>query len=222
MVLRRKNRSKPFLMNSPSSDLCLDLSGPRHSLAVCRGESVCEAVHFLTPRRATGPVCSEVKRLLDTHGTPSRILVGLGPGSYNGLRAALALAAGLEISTKTTVSGVSSLLILEGAPDGSFWVLGDARAAQFYIARVENRQFVEPPRLMSQAEALDCAASASDPVFRVGEHPLLGSLPVLFPSAELLPRAVGNAVLSPEFPSPIYLKPPHITPARSAGAVKEL
>jgi tRNA threonylcarbamoyl adenosine modification protein YeaZ len=201
---------------SEGLDYCLDLSGPRQSLAVCRGEEVLQEIEFCVPRRTTGPVFSHLRDLLERWGTPGRALVGVGPGSYNGLRAALALAAGLRLGIGVPLRGVSSLLVLAGAPKDAFWVLGDARGSQFYLARVEGFRFLEEPLLFGLEAALERVESIGGPVFRVGDHPQLLPWPELAPRAALLPLAAAHNLddKEVEWPQPLYLKPPHITPKR--------
>ena len=108
------------------------------------------------------------------------------------------------------------MLILAGVPEGPFWVLGDARGSQFYLARVEKFCFLEEPQLFGLEAALERVESIGGPVFRVGDNPQLSSWPELAPRSALLPLAAAHnpAEDEGEWPQPIYLKPPHITPAK--------
>lgn len=195
------------------NDFCLDLSSPLHSLAVCSGGKILEECSFPVERRTTGPVFSVWYRLQERWGMPTRILVGLGPGSYNGLRAALALAAGVRLATGVPVRGISSLLILDPLPTGRFTLLGDARGGTFYLAQVAGRQFLREPVLFSPEEAIQEAQRMEDPIFRLGPNPLLRAWPELRPRAAWLPQATAenSTTAEPDLPAPIYLKPPHIT-----------
>src|SRR5690349_12007299 len=48
---------------------------------------------------------------------PQRILVGVGPGSFTGIRVAIAAAHGLAIGWSAELSGMSSLALLAAAED---------------------------------------------------------------------------------------------------------
>ena len=57
-----------------------------------------------------------IAEMLDGH-IPSRILVGVGPGSFTGIRVAIAAAHGLALGWEVPVHGMSSLALLAaGAP----------------------------------------------------------------------------------------------------------
>ena len=59
-----------------------------------------------------------IDELLDGH-VPSRILVGVGPGSFTGLRVGIAAAHGMAIGWSVPLAGMNSLALLAAsAPDG--------------------------------------------------------------------------------------------------------
>jgi tRNA threonylcarbamoyl adenosine modification protein YeaZ len=59
-----------------------------------------------------------IEEMLDGH-VPSKILVGVGPGSFTGLRVALAAAHGMAIGWSVPLSGMNSLALLAAsAPPG--------------------------------------------------------------------------------------------------------
>lgn len=75
-------------------------------------------------------------------GDVAAVYVGIGPGSYTGLRAGLALAKGLVLGTGAKLVGVSSLettawSALAGDGRGTFAL--DARQGEVYLARYERR-----------------------------------------------------------------------------------
>ena len=68
-----------------------------------------------------------IEEMLGGH-VPARILVGVGPGSFTGLRVGIAAAHGLAIGWSVPMSGMNSLALLaasagsssnEGAPSGA-------------------------------------------------------------------------------------------------------
>jgi tRNA threonylcarbamoyladenosine biosynthesis protein TsaB len=151
-------------------------------------------------------------------------VVGLGPGSYSGIRAAVAVCWGFAAARGIPLEGVSSLPAI--AP-GEFIAAGDARQGRFYFARVKDGTFLEPPVLLD-ASSIErrCAAWPDLRVFCPSD--LSGIIPraeVATPRAGLLAGLAGtnhgppaglNAGL-PAMPEPLYLKPPHITKPRPHG-----
>jgi len=143
-----------------------------------------------------------------------RIVVGTGPGSFAGIRAALAFAQGYAIGSGCKVHGLPSPCALAGS--GKVAVVGDARRGMRWVALFDG-------------------FSAVSEVFQVGEGGLAASVPegysVVSPDdsriGESLGRTFGGAyrgaarptaeglarfflanpsVLRPE-PLPIYLNP---------------
>jgi tRNA threonylcarbamoyladenosine biosynthesis protein TsaB len=75
-------------------------------------------------------------------GDVTVVYVGIGPGSYTGLRAGLALAKGLVLGTGARLVGVSSLETMAWAAlggDGRGAFALDARQGAVYLARYERR-----------------------------------------------------------------------------------
>ena len=76
-----------------------------------------------------------VKRLrLDP--PPDRIVVGIGPGSFAGIRSALAFAKGYAVGRDCEVTGLPSACALVGPEDldRPLAVVGDARQGKFWVA----------------------------------------------------------------------------------------
>lgn len=175
-------------------------------------------VRFLaeTPhaRSDSSALFSSLQEAVASCGTPDALCVGLGPGSYNGLRASIAAARGFTTALGIPLHAIPSPLALSGS-DTHFWALGDARGGHYWIARVRADSFQEEPALLSPQET----------VIHLGSHP---NLPILSASPLsgiegiqiVTPSAVRLAILAKSgdpssqvsvTPEPIYLKPPHIT-----------
>ena len=70
------------------------------------------------------------------------IAVGIGPGSYTGIRAAIALTQGWQLALGVKVQGVDSLEALArgeqaGGRRGEVTLAVDAQRGEFYLARFE-------------------------------------------------------------------------------------
>jgi len=145
---------------------------------------------------------------------PEALCVGLGPGSYNGLRAGIAAARGFSTALGIPLHAIPSPLALPG-PDSGFWAVGDARGGHYWIACVRGGAFLKEPRLFSPQEAIAHAATRPD-------FPILASAPLAgFETITMAtPCAARLAMLAEKndplylvslTPEPLYLKPPHIT-----------
>jgi tRNA threonylcarbamoyl adenosine modification protein YeaZ len=75
------------------------------------------------------------------------IVVGTGPGSYTGVRIAIAAAQGVALSRRVGVVGISSLLGC--VEEETFGVVGDARRGRFYVAQVRGGVLMEGIALLA-------------------------------------------------------------------------
>jgi tRNA threonylcarbamoyladenosine biosynthesis protein TsaB len=121
--------------------LALDTSALTAALAIRTAERVVrEASPGFARRHASGLVPA-VRALLESSGMNVRHLraigVGLGPGSFNGLRVGLAAAKTLAYATGCDLVGLDSLeAIAMGQPSpGSIVVIADAQRAEVFRAR---------------------------------------------------------------------------------------
>jgi tRNA threonylcarbamoyl adenosine modification protein YeaZ len=149
-----------------------------------------------------------------TCGKPVALCVGLGPGSYNGLRASIATARGFATALDLPLHAIPSPLAIPG-PDLGFWAVGDARGGHYWIARVGEGTFLEEPILLSPQETVlhlrkqpEAAILSSMPLAGIEE------IQIVTPSAvrlAILAKRGDPSFLVAGTPEPLYLKPPHIT-----------
>ena len=156
-------------------------------------------------------------RKLDLSMRPDRIIVGTGPGSFAGIRSALAFAQGYAIGAKNCeVLGLPSACAL-AEKDHNIAIVGDARRGKFWIALFAGFNLVKDIFQVDGAETLSRSipddyqivtpdAERIDDLLRgtFGERYLGGRLPTV----EGLRRfvTVNPSILKPE-PLPIYLNP---------------
>ena len=99
-----------------------------------------------------------------------RIVVAQGPGSYTGLRIAVATAKTLAHTLKIELVGVSSLLALvPEQAEGLVIPIMDARRNNVYAGFYQSGQAVRPEAHLPLAEVLEIAGAANQPVTFVGE-----------------------------------------------------
>ncbi len=66
-----------------------------------------------TPRGRGGALFAALEEILSGAGPLERVVVGIGPGSYNGIRSAIAVAWGIAQARRIPLVGLSSLLGLD-------------------------------------------------------------------------------------------------------------
>jgi tRNA threonylcarbamoyladenosine biosynthesis protein TsaB len=143
--------------------LALEFSSEQRSVAVARGEFILsEALESGERSVAAFAMIEKVlagakleREEIDT------IAVGLGPGSYTGVRAAIALAQGWQLVRGTKTVGVSSVAaIAEQARGeklfGRVNVVVDAQRSEFYFATFDINQTswleIAPLKILPMAE----------------------------------------------------------------------
>ena len=129
-----------------------------------------------------------------------RIVVAEGPGSYTGLRIAVATAKTLAHTLNIELVGMSSLLALvPRQQEGLFVPLMDARRNNVYAGFYENAKPVLPEAHLPFAEVLEQVKDAEQVTF-VGEvGPFVEQIQEHLPQAnyqETLPNAANLALLA--------------------------
>lgn len=197
--------------------LVIDRSTDVQSVAWSTGETVVErTLEGMDCRSGTWAV--EVRDFIAAQGggaSPDRIVVGTGPGSFAGIRAALAFAQGYAIGSGCDVLGLPSPCACAAA-EGPSAVIGDARRGMFWIALFDGTHLVRPIFQVVQDE-LEACVPQSAPVVSPDDARIGAVLKELFaarykglgrPTAGALARyAAREPQLLKAEPLPIYLNP---------------
>jgi tRNA threonylcarbamoyl adenosine modification protein YeaZ len=159
------------------------------------------------------------------------LAIGLGPGSYTGIRSAIALAQGWQLALPVRLLGVSSVECLAAEAQARAWfgtvnIIVDAQRNELYVARCEispgGCREIEPLKLAA-ADEVRARASAGEIVAGPEADRWFAGGRILFPSAAMLGKlAAGRAnFVTGEKLEPLYLRetnfvkapPPRILPA---------
>jgi tRNA threonylcarbamoyladenosine biosynthesis protein TsaB len=197
--------------------LAFDLSTRRGTIALANEKGILGATDWPNDRRTSAPFFATLNEIVCEHGAPETIVVGLGPGSYTGTRIAISAAIGLRATTGAALAGISSLCAI--SDEGEFYVIGDAKRASFFFAKIGGGLLANDPELLSQNEMNERLSSITTiPIYTSDELPQFTAVERRFPSAKLLclraqtfPQNLARAPLAP-----IYLREPHITTPRTA------
>lgn len=142
-----------------------------------------------------------------------RILVGVGPGSFTGIRVGIAAAHGLAIAWGCELSGMSSLALLAAgaSSDGPIAAAVDGGHGELFVQQFEARSLKPANDLLNLAPT-DAAALISAPLVvgpgaaRLVEARGQGNAEAAWPSARNAMRLPEELRTLP--PKPIYARPP--------------
>jgi tRNA threonylcarbamoyl adenosine modification protein YeaZ len=160
-----------------------------------------------------------VADLLGRH-VPTQILVGVGPGSFTGLRVAIAAAHGMAIGWSVPLCGFDSLALVaaSAAADGPVGVAMLGGHGEWFVAEYDRQlQVVQPVASMTPDDA----------VRAIGAALVVGSAAAALvagrgsgEAVEMLPRATRALALPLALrsldPRPAYARAPDARPAAAA------
>jgi tRNA threonylcarbamoyladenosine biosynthesis protein TsaB len=216
--------------------LILETSTPYASLAGIESDGRMQQKEFTSDRSHNAVLFGPLQEVLDARETQDigLVLVGSGPGSYSGTRVGIAAAQGVAIAAGCAAVALPSILAVPSAMAGKECLaIGDARRGNYWTARVGYVKSSTEPELtdaeglgviVRQALADGAVVFSFEDTARFPLSPdLLSQVLLEFPSAGRLWQAWENSPLSTrqcwmaQSPQPIYLKPPHITPAKRSS-----
>ena len=193
--------------------LAIDTSTHRGNVVVMENGLVVFDEDFTGDRSCSSHLFDCLERALQIALRFDQIAIGLGPGSYSGVRIAISAAIGIEFGLNLPLIGIASTTVLE-TEAAHYQTIGDARRGTFYYAKIQEGICIEGPLLLTQEELKE----------KLAQHPFLpvltsDSLPDFpeakwtHPSAVKLARLAehGHGIHSRGDLEPIYLRAPHIT-----------
>ena len=218
--------------------LALEFSSPQRSVAVVQERTDAEPLALgeaiETGARSTnalGLVEEALRQAQLDRAQIECLVVGLGPGSYNGIRLAIALAQGWQLARPVRLLGITTAecLAAEAQAEGIFGrvqVVIDAQRGEFYLAgydvSADKSREIEPLRLATLPEVQACHQTGGIIIGPEVTNWFPASR-VLLPRAATLGRlARGRTNFLPgEKLEPIYLRatqfvkapPPRIVPS---------
>lgn len=193
--------------------LAIDASSSFGQIALVADGAVRAETAFPTGPQHGGEMYSALQSIWLQAADVREIRVGLGPGSYAGVRMAIAAVTGLSLARSVPLVGLPSVCAL--APEGRYCAVGDARRGGFYFTSVEQGRVLDGPRIVDR-ETLSAllAEHPGWPVYAADD----GLRQEIEGAQSSLPSAVLLASLPAESPArplePIYLRDPHITKAK--------
>ncbi len=203
----------------------METSVPQATLLLACGDEVVSEQAFESERSQEVDLFTPLEALLSElpEGEKlSAVVIGTGPGSYNGARVGIATA---QAIAQAHACGVAGLCSFEGVSqlrdDG--WAVGDARRGSYFFLEVKDGRVIGIPELVGPEEMSDWLSKAKGPfvTFETGDRMKL------FPDVEsgtseaaLLFRSwrarsdEERAALFQKDLEAYYLRAPHITKAK--------
>lgn len=194
--------------------LFIERSTDKATLALVKDGALAAEASLVSSGMNSGAWVAETRDFIGDREI-SRIVVGTGPGSFAGIRAALAFAQGYAVGSGCTVEGLPSPCAFAPA-EGPLAVVGDARRGMYWIALFDG------PRLVCdifqvEGEMLHLRVPVGVKVVTPDAARIDGLLKETFgsdyaggavPTASGLARATlaNPSLLVPE-PLPVYLNP---------------
>ncbi len=193
--------------------LALEFSSEQRSVALARdSEVLASAVETGDPRvtNAFGLIEKVLDQAKAARTEIGMIAVGLGPGSYTGIRAAIALAQGWQLARGVKLAGVSSIEAMAARAQterifGRVNVVVDAQREEFYQAvwniSAEKREEISGLKIVPAAELMERVRRGEQCIGPTAEQ-------ALFPDAASVARlAAGRPNYVPDAAlEPIYLR----------------
>ena len=203
--------------------LSIDTSTSRGSVALLDGDALVLDEVFSAERSHTSTLFPILERARTLAPRLTRIAVGLGPGSYTGIRAAIAVAQGWQLARGIKLLGVSSVAALAAQAQAAHFfgrvnVVVDAQRGEFYLAdweiSAESRVEICPLQIVS-TEEVQARQAAGERL--VGD----GAATVVFPTAAAVAQlAAGDErFVSGAELQPIYLRETTFVKAAAARVI---
>lgn len=203
--------------------LAMDLSCAHGHLALCEGKRLVGQEAFSGDRSHHGALFAPLQRLLGLIPSEARVqlVVGIGPGSYTGVRIAIAAAQGLGLARGWPLLGLPSIA---SAGHDRYGVVGDARRGQAYLAQVSDGHLLGQPLLLEPQVAASMMTASQPWLSFDAQVPFgLAGVELARPDAQRLAKIVASmsaserGVLNAGPLQPYYLQEAFITQAKGRG-----
>jgi len=192
--------------------LALETSTDRGSVAVLSNGRVLYEQAFQAERGHSEQIFGCLEAVCVFCTPCDRIAIGLGPGSYSGVRIAISAAIGLSMATGAELVGLVSAAALEG-DEPHYAMIGDARRGSYYYVEVSNGACDFGPVLLSAEELTAKLNGNMHPIFSDAPLADFPQAELAFPSATRLARLAEQniGIVQRDMLEPLYLRDPHIT-----------
>jgi tRNA threonylcarbamoyladenosine biosynthesis protein TsaB len=190
-------------------DLAFETSASVGSIALGNEKVVVQAIEFKGPQRHSASLFPALSRLGIPRLTLRRIVVGIGPGSFSGIRVALAAAQGIALAQNIPVVGISSAysVAMQLKDVAHLGVFADAKRREAFVTVFKNGELEKDTYLIPMDELEEHAKQFT---LAVSAEPLKGIPKRVHPRARdllQLPESLPGWITKQPL-EPIYLREP--------------
>ncbi len=201
--------------------LAIETSSPHASLCLAENEKLLYNTQWSTERNHDTYLFPALQNAINILGQCQLdyVLVGSGPGSYGGVRVALAAAVGISTVTNAKTVAICSW---ESMAEGRIHIVSDARRGGWTLRRPNGEISVitteELQQLANNTPGIVLFTTESEQ--RMNEIRVRPQGCNIIPKAEGLVQVWNGLSLAEQSkrlsipPEPIYVRPPHITEAK--------
>lgn len=190
--------------------LLLDSSNKYLSVGLSKDKKVIDSIFYEAWQRQSEVMVLEIKNILKRNKVDVKdlgsIVVGIGPGSYTGVRIAITIAKTMAYALKLKLYKVSSLSLLKDRQKPTICVF-NARSGRVYFGVYDNNKVIESDQVLTIEEAKDYISKHPDYSLS-GDTNVLGMDSIDFDIIGNLNNSIreDNLVENAFTLSPIYLK----------------
>ena len=190
-------------------DLAIDTSTSLGSVALGNDKVVVQSIEFSGPQRHSASLFPALVRLGIPRLKLRRIIVGLGPGSFSGIRVSLAAAQGIALVQNIPVVGICSAYSVawQNKQVTRLGVFADAKRREAFCTVFNRGELEWDTYLLPMAQLEDHASKFT---LAVSAEPLAGIDTRVYPRAQdflALPDSLSGWVTQQPL-EPIYLREP--------------
>ena len=192
--------------------LTLDATLERCTAALVHGGAILHQSTLAIPRASTAALPALAAKLLRL-ATPTSIAVTIGPGSFTGIRAALALAHGIALGADIPLVGVTCPDAIRAATQSGrpLWIALDSRRARVFLDTGTTLAATPLDHLPAPTTPIAIAGDAAIPVAaRLAARGF--DVQLLTPRTPCPLGIAAAALLHPRAPLPLYVDPPEARP----------
>lgn len=207
--------------------LAIETSVTDATLALSRNGQITASQNFSSERAQECDLFAPLQEILTQIPSGENltgIIVGTGPGSYNGARVGIAAAQALAQVHRCGVAGLCSFEGVAAVHEmTSAWAVGDARRGSFFVMPLVNGRITSAPELLGEADFQTRLAQCEGPKVTFES-------PARLPPGHQITEATSTAKIlvkswltrSPTEKEALqaipaeafYLRPPHITKSK--------
>lgn len=190
-------------------DLAIETSSSVGSIALGNNQVVVQSIEFKGPQRHSAALFPALSRLGIPRLRLRRIIVGIGPGSFSGIRVSLAAAQGIALVQGVPVVGISSAYSVawQHKDIARLGVFADAKRREAFCTAFRHGELEKAAYLLPMAELEEHTAGFT---LAVSAEPLAPIPTRCYPRAKdllMLPETLSGWVTQPPL-EPIYLREP--------------